>query len=93
MVGNFELLMTGGKGFISLAAMIFGNWKPFGAVGGSLLFGFADALQIKIQITRPSIPYQFLSMAPYILTMGVLAGFVGRAKAPSAVGMPYMPER
>ncbi len=91
-VGDFEELMTGGKGFIALAAMIFGNWRPVGALGGALLFGFADALQIKLQISGVELPYQFLGMAPYIVTIVVLAGFVGRAAAPAAVGKPYKRE-
>ncbi len=77
-VGAFDDMMTGGKGFIALAAMIFGKWKPFGAFGGALLFGFVDALQIKLQIVGINMPYQFLSMAPYVVTMIVLAGFIGR---------------
>jgi general nucleoside transport system permease protein len=82
-------MMTGGKGFIALAAMIFGKWKPFGAFGGALLFGFVDALQIKLQIVGINVPYQFLSMAPYVVTMVVLAGFIGRAVPPAALGQPY----
>jgi simple sugar transport system permease protein len=88
-VGVFEDLMTGGKGFIALAAMIFGRWTPWGALGGALLFGFTDALQIKLQIAGVHIPYQFLGMIPYLVTMLVLAGFIGRAHPPAAVGMPY----
>ena len=88
-VGSFEDLMTGGKGFIALAAMIFGNWNPFGAFFGALLFGFADALQIKLQILNVRVPYQFLGMAPYILTMIVLAGLIGRTTPPAAEGKPY----
>ena len=76
-VGAFDDMMTGGKGFIALAAMIFGKWKPFGAFGGALLFGFVDALQIKLQIVGLNVPYQFLSMAPYVVTMVMLAGFIG----------------
>jgi simple sugar transport system permease protein len=88
-VGTFDDLMTGGKGFIALAAMIFGQWKPFGAFGGALLFGFVDALQIKLQIAGVKVPYQFLSMMPYIVTMIVLAGLIGRSVPPAAVGVPY----
>jgi simple sugar transport system permease protein len=88
-VGSFEDVMTGGKGFIALAAMIFGNWSPIGAFLGALLFGFADALQIKLQILNVPLPYQFLGMAPYLLTMVVLAGLVGRTMPPAADGKPY----
>jgi simple sugar transport system permease protein len=88
-VGTFDDMMTGGKGFIALAAMIFGKWTPFGAFGGALLFGFVDALQIKLQIAGIHVPYQFLSMAPYVVTMVVLAGFIGRAVPPAALGHPY----
>ena len=88
-VGSFEDVMTGGKGFIALAAMIFGNWSPIGAFMGALLFGFADALQIKLQILNVPLPYQFLGMAPYLLTMVVLAGLVGRTMPPAADGKPY----
>ncbi len=88
-VGSFEDLMTAGKGFIALAAMIFGNWNPIGAFFGALLFGFADALQIKLQILNVPMPYQFLGMAPYIATMIVLGGFIGRTTPPAAEGIPY----
>jgi simple sugar transport system permease protein len=88
-VGRFDEIMTAGKGFIGLAAMIFGKWNPLGAFAASLLFGFADSLQIKLQILRVPIPSEFLLMAPYIVTMIVLAGVVGRAAAPAADGQPY----
>ena len=88
-VGGFDDMMTGGKGFIALAAMIFGKWQPLGALGGALVFGFVDALQIKLQIVGVQIPYQWLSMAPYLVTMVLLAGCVGRAVPPAAVGVPY----
>jgi len=88
-VGSFQDIMTGGKGFIALAALIFGKWTPFGALGGALLFGFADALQIKLQISDVNVPYQFLGMLPYVVTMIVLAGLIGRSVAPAADGKPY----
>ena len=88
-VGSFDDLMTGGKGFIALAAMIFGNWNPINASLGALLFGFADALAFKLQILEVGIPYQFINMAPYILTMIALAGVIGKTIPPAADGIPY----
>ena len=88
-VGSFDDLMTGGKGFIALAAMIFGNWNPINASLGALLFGFADALAFKLQILEVGIPYQFINMAPYILTMIALAGVIGKTIPPAADGQPY----
>jgi ABC-type uncharacterized transport system permease subunit len=88
-VGRFDKLMTAGKGFIGLAAMIFGNWNPIGALGSSLIFGFADSLQVKMQILKTPIPSEFLQMAPYIVTIIVLAGVVGGVHAPAADGAVY----
>jgi ABC-type uncharacterized transport system permease subunit len=88
-VGRFDQNMTAGKGFIGLAAMIFGKWTPIGAFLSSLLFGFADSLQVKMQILRVPIPSEFLAMAPYIITMIVLTGIVGRAIPPAADGAVY----
>lgn len=88
-VGRFDEQMTAGKGFIGMAAMIAGNWNPIGAFTSSLIFGFADSLQIKMQILSVSIPSSFLAMAPYIVTMIVLTGVVGRASPPAADGEPY----
>ncbi len=88
-VGRFDQNMTAGKGFIGLAAMIFGKWNPIGAFRSSLLFGFADSLQVKMQILKVPIPSSFLAMAPYIITMVVLTGIVGRAIPPAADGSPY----
>jgi simple sugar transport system permease protein len=88
-VGRFNTDMTAGKGFIGLAAMIFGNWNPIGAFLSSLLFGFADSLQVKMQILGVPIPSSILAMAPYVVTMIVLTGVVGRARPPAADGVPY----
>ena len=88
-VGRFDEQMTAGKGFIGLAAMIFGKWTPIGAYTSSLIFGFADSLQVKLQILQVGIPPEFLLMAPYIVTMIVLTGVVGRAIAPAADGVAY----
>jgi simple sugar transport system permease protein len=88
-VGRFDEVMTAGKGFIGMAAMIFGKWTPIGAYTSSLIFGFADSLQVKLQILRVPIPSEFLLMAPYIVTMVILTGVVGRAIPPAADGQPY----
>ncbi|GAB4108872.1 MAG: ABC transporter permease [Roseiflexaceae bacterium] len=86
---NFDDLMTNGRGFIALAAMIFGNWTPLGALGGALIFSSADALQIKIQGFSFALPAQFIQMLPYVITIIVLAGIIGRARPPAAAGKPY----
>ncbi|MBA7471562.1 ABC transporter permease [archaeon] len=78
----FTYGMTGGRGFIAMAAMIFGKWMPFGAFGASLLFGFSDALQMRVQ-SLGLLPPQIILTIPYVLTIAVLSGVVGRAKAPS----------
>jgi len=88
-VGGFDDVMTGGRGFIALAAMIFGKWTPIGAFGGGLLFGFADALGTRFQILNVPVPPQWLQMLPFITTMIVLAGLIGRAVPPAADGKPY----
>ena len=91
-VGRFDEVMTAGRGFIGLAAMIFGNWTPFGSFGAGLLFGFANSLASRLAILRIAIPSQFLLMAPYIATMVILAGVIGRSQAPAADGVPYEKE-
>ncbi len=90
--GRFNEGMSAGKGFLGLAAMIFGNWNPGGAFLGSLIFGFFDSWQEKISILAIGIPVDLLGMAPYLATMVVLAGFVGRVRMPAADGEPYKKE-
>ena len=82
--------MTSGAGFIALAALIFGRWHPVGATLAALLFGFADAITIRVQ--EEFIPREFIQMLPYVLTIVALAAFGGRAVAPAAVGKPYRKE-
>jgi simple sugar transport system permease protein len=92
-VGSFERAMTNGRGFVALAVMIFGKWTPFGSWGAALLFGLASAMQTQLQFGgRVNIPHQFIGMLPYILTIVVLAGFVGRSRPPAAEGIPYEKE-
>jgi simple sugar transport system permease protein len=91
-VGRFDENMTAGRGFIALAAMIFGRWHPVGALSAGLLFGFADALQGKLGILQTGIPSEFLSTAPYLATILVVAGLVGKARPPAADGQPYVKE-
>lgn len=87
--GRFNEGMTAGKGFLGLAAMIFGNWNPAGALLGSLIFGFFDSWQEKLAILQVGVSPDLLGMAPYLATMVVLAGIVGRARMPAADGQPY----
>jgi simple sugar transport system permease protein len=82
--------MTQGRGFIALAAMIFGNWWPIGALGASALFGYFEALSLRVVHT--GVPYEFITALPHIATILVLAGFVRRAVAPAADGIPYTKE-
>ncbi len=81
--------MTGGRGFIALAAMIFGRWNPVGAVLAAMLFGYAETFRIMYELRIP-IPGQFVQMLPYVLAVVVLAGVVGRARGPAAAGKPYL---
>lgn len=91
-VGAFSKNISSGKGFIALAALIFGRWSPRGAIGAALLFGFADALQTVLSFTQTpiSIPSAFLAMLPYLATLFAVAGLVGRVRAPAADGEPYV---
>ena len=82
--------MTGGKGFIALAAMILGRWSPMGALAAALLFGFADNLQVVLGIIGTPIPSQIMLMTPYVVTIFAVAGLVGRVRAPAAEGVPYV---
>ncbi|MCJ7736378.1 MAG: ABC transporter permease [Anaerolineae bacterium] len=87
--GRFNEGMTAGKGYLGLAAMIFGNWNPGGALFGSLVFGFFDSWQEKLALLQVGVSADLLGMAPYLATMIVLAGVVGRARPPAADGEPY----
>jgi len=94
----FTRNMSAGRGFIALAALIFGKWRPVPTMLACLLFGFADALTIQMQgvAKLPSgedIPVQFVQMIPYVVTIVVLAGFIGQSRAPGALGVPYTKER
>jgi general nucleoside transport system permease protein len=89
-VGAFGKEMTAGKGFIALAAMIFGRWTPVGALAAALLFGFADNLQSVLSIIGTPIPSEFMLMAPYLATIFAVAGLVGKVRAPAADGQPYI---
>jgi ABC-type uncharacterized transport system permease subunit len=91
-VGRFEQTMTAGRGFIALAAMIFGNWTPLGALKAGMLFGFAESLTTKLSLLAFPIPAEVLLMLPYIITIIVLAGVVGRSRGPAVSGIPYEKE-
>jgi len=94
----FTRNMTAGRGFIALAALIFGKWRPVQTMLACLLFGFTEAVSIQMQgaVKLPSgedIPVQFIQMVPYVLTIIVLAGFIGSSKPPAALGIPYQKEK
>jgi simple sugar transport system permease protein len=89
-VGPFGKDVSSGKGFIALAALIFGRWTPIGSLLGALLFGFADAVQNILSVLGTSIPSDFLLMIPYVATIVVVAGMVGRVRPPKADGKPYV---
>jgi len=90
--GRFDRDMTAGRGFIGLAAMIFGAWTPIGSFLASLVFGFADSLQARLSVLNVPVPSEILLMVPYIVTIFVVAGLVGRSRAPAADGQPYEKE-
>jgi general nucleoside transport system permease protein len=89
--------MTAGRGYMAIAAMIFGKWHPVGALWACLLFGFLDAAAIRLQGTPlplvGAVPVQLIQALPYLMTVVLLAGFIGRARAPRALGVPYVKER
>lgn len=94
----FTRNMTSGRGFIALAALIFGKWRPVQTMLACLLFGFTEAVSIQMQgvyklSSGEDIPVQFVQMVPYVLTIIVLAGFIGHSRPPRALGMPYQKER
>jgi len=94
----FTRNMTSGRGFIALAALIFGKWRPFQTLLACLLFGFTEAISIQMQgvVKLPSgedIPVQFIQMVPYVLTIIVLAGLIGSSRPPQALGIPYQKEK
>ncbi len=92
----FTRNMTAGRGFIALAALIFGKWRPVQTMLACLLFGFTDALSIVLQGRKPfgvEIPVQFIHVIPYLVTIIALAGFIGHSRAPKALGQPYLKER
>lgn len=94
---SFVPNMTAGRGYMALAAMIFGKWHPVGALWACLLFGFLDAVAIRLQgVTLPlvgEVPVQAIQVLPYVMTVVLLAGFIGKAVAPKALGKPYTKER
>jgi simple sugar transport system permease protein len=87
---SFQKSMTSGAGFIALAALIFGRWTPFGALGAALFFGFAQKLATYLSAVGSPVPSQFLNMLPYVATIIAVAGLVGRVRAPAADGQPYV---
>jgi simple sugar transport system permease protein len=93
----FTRNMTSGRGFIALAALIFGKWRPFQTMLACLLFGFTEAVSYQMQTVKlPSgedIPVQFIQMVPYVVTIIVLAGFIGASRPPRALGIPYQKEK
>jgi simple sugar transport system permease protein len=87
--GSFQMQMTAGKGFIGLAAMIFGAWHPVGAFFAALVFGFADTVQSLLSILGVGVAPQLLNSVPYVVTIVVVAGVVGRVRGPASAGQPY----
>jgi general nucleoside transport system permease protein len=91
LLGSFSQNMTAGRGFIALAAVIFGSWRPYGAMAGALLFGFSSALARRLPEFSESTAVLFEAL-PYVLTLVVVAGVIGRSRPPAAIGVPYVKE-
>jgi simple sugar transport system permease protein len=91
LLGSFSQNLTAGRGFIALAAVIFGSWRPWGALAGALLFGFSTALAQRLPAFSESTAVLFQAL-PYVLTLVVVAGVVGRSRPPAAIGVPYVKE-
>ena len=91
LVGSFNEQMTAGRGFIALAAVIFGGWRPWGALAGACLFGFSTALAQRLPAFSESAAVLFQAL-PYVLTLVVVAGVIGRSRPPAAIGVPYVKE-
>jgi simple sugar transport system permease protein len=91
LVGSFNENMTDGRGFIALAAVIFGGWRPAGALAGALLFGFSSAVAQRLPAFSDSLAVLFQAL-PYVLTLVVVAGVIGRSRPPAAIGVPYVKE-
>jgi len=93
LASSFSREMTAGRGFMALAALVFGKWRPIPAAIACLLFGFTDALQIRLQGVvlwgKQPVPVEFIQILPYVVTILVLAGLVGRSRAPKAIGIPF----
>lgn len=88
-VGQFQHGMSAGKGYIALAAVVFGKWNPLGATAACLLFGFSEALAATMERLSVPVPSELIGTLPYVLTIVALVGVVGRARAPAALGVPY----
>ena len=86
--GTFAERMTAGRGFVAIAIVVLGRWRPLGVFVAALVFGAASALQFAFQAIGLDVPYQFFLMLPYVLTLLALAGAVGRVRAPADLGKP-----
>ena len=91
LVHSFNQGMTAGRGFIALAVVIFGAWRPYGALGGAVLFGFSSAVAQRLPAFSESLAVLFQAL-PYVLVLVVVAGLIGRSRPPASVGLPYVKE-